>query len=78
MNLQGIVRAEKTGIAKVKLTVSASRSHSLSNLNKAPEEAIKGVGETADYAAAKGIALSGAVSTAFGCPFEGKVPLEQV
>jgi hydroxymethylglutaryl-CoA lyase len=78
MNLKGIMRAEDAGIRKAKLTVSASRSHSLSNLNKTPEEAIAGFGEAAEYAASKGISLSGAISTAFGCPFEGKVPLEQV
>lgn len=78
MNLKGLKRAEEAGITKAKLTVSASRSHSLSNLNKTPEEAIQGFNESAEYAAAHGITLSGAISTAFGCPFEGRVPLEQV
>jgi hydroxymethylglutaryl-CoA lyase len=78
MNLRGLKRAEEAGIAKAKLTVSASRSHSLSNLNKTPEEAIKGFSECAEYAAAHSITLSGAISTAFGCPFEGIVSLEQV
>jgi hydroxymethylglutaryl-CoA lyase len=78
MNLKGLKRAEEAGITKAKLTVSASRSHSLANLNKTPEEAIQGFSESAEYAAAHGITLSGAISTAFGCPFEGRVPLEQV
>jgi hydroxymethylglutaryl-CoA lyase len=78
MNLRGLERAEASGITKAKLTVSASRSHSLSNLKKTPEEAVRGFAQCAEYAAAHGIALSGAISTAFGCPFEGKVPLEQV
>lgn len=78
MNLKGLIRAEEAGINKAKLTVSASRSHSLANLNKTPEEAIQGFKETAVHAATHGITLSGAISTAFGCPFEGKVPLEQV
>ena len=78
MNLKGLKRAEDAGIYKAKLTVSASKSHSLANLNKTPEEAVQAFGETAEYAAVHGISLSGAISTAFGCPFEGKVPLEQV
>ena len=78
MNLKGLMRAEAAGIVKAKLTVSASRSHSLKNLNKTPEEAMAGFREVADYAFAHGIALSGAISTAFGCPFEGRVPLDQV
>ncbi|HQE05687.1 MAG TPA: hydroxymethylglutaryl-CoA lyase [Tepidanaerobacteraceae bacterium] len=78
MNLKGVERAKEAGIIKVKLTVSASRSHSLNNLNKTPEEAIRGFNEIAEYAAVHNITLSGAISTAFGCPFEGRVPLEQV
>lgn len=78
LNLKGLQRAEAAGLQKAKLTVSASRSHSMSNLNKTPEEAVRGFMESAEYAAKQGMTLSGAISTAFGCPFEGKVPLEQV
>lgn len=78
LNLKGLERAEAAGIKKVKLTVSASLSHSLSNLNRTPEEAVRSFSQCADYAASHGMELSGAISTAFGCPFEGRVPLEQV
>ncbi|SHJ56530.1 hydroxymethylglutaryl-CoA lyase [Geosporobacter subterraneus DSM 17957] len=78
LNIKGLERAEAAGIRKAKLTVSASRAHSLSNLNKTPEEAVRGFTESAEYAASRGMVLSGAISTAFGCPFEGKVSLEQV
>jgi len=78
MNLRGLERAEAAGIKKAKLTVSASRTHSLKNLNKTPEEAVHGFMECAEYAATHGIELSGAISTAFGCCFEGRVPLAQV
>ena len=78
LNLKGLERAEAAGIRKVKLTASASRSHSLANINKTPEEVVRGFSDCADYAASHGIELSGAISTAFGCPFEGKVALEQV
>ncbi|WP_236932733.1 hydroxymethylglutaryl-CoA lyase [Geosporobacter ferrireducens] len=78
LNIKGLQRAEAAGIQKAKLTVSASRAHSLSNLNRTPEEAVRGFEECAAYAAARGMTLSGAISTAFGCSMEGKVPLEQV
>jgi hydroxymethylglutaryl-CoA lyase len=77
-NLRGLEQAEAAGLEKAKLTVSVSRTHSLRNVGKTPEEAVKGFSDCADYAAAKGITLSGAIPTAFGCPFEGKIPLEQV
>jgi hydroxymethylglutaryl-CoA lyase len=78
MNVKGIERAEAAGLTKAKLTVSASRSHCLSNMKRTPEEVIASFGECAEYAAARGITLSGAIATSFGCPFEGKVKLEQV
>ena len=78
MNLRGLERAKAAGITKAKLTASASRAHSLANINKTPEEVVRGFAECAEYAAANGIELSGAISTAFGCSIEGKVPFEQV
>ena len=77
-NLRGLERAEAAGLTKAKLTVSVSRTHSLRNVGKTPEEAVAGFADCAEFAAAKGITLSGAIPTAFGCPFEGKIPLEQV
>jgi hydroxymethylglutaryl-CoA lyase len=76
--LKGVERALASGITKVKLTVSASESHAKANLNKTPRELIEGFRECAAFAAAHGMEVSGAVSTAFGCPFEGKVPPSQV
>lgn len=78
LNLKGMERARAAGIQKTKLTASASRAHSLANINKTPEEVVRGFAECADYAAKHGMELSGALSVAFGCSFEGRVPLEQV
>jgi hydroxymethylglutaryl-CoA lyase len=78
MNLKGLERAYECGITKVKLTVSASRSHCLSNMKRTPEEVVRGFAELGDFAAGHGMELSGGIATAFGCPFEGRVPLEQV
>ncbi len=77
-NLRGLERAEASGLKKAKLTVSASRTHSLKNAGKTPEEAVRSFSDCAEYAAAKGIVLSGAIPTSFGCAFEGRVSVEQV
>jgi hydroxymethylglutaryl-CoA lyase len=77
-NLRGLEEAKEAGIAKAKLTVSVSRTHSLRNVGKTPEEAVRAFGACADYAAAQGLALSGAMPTAFGCPFEGRIALDEV
>lgn len=78
MNVRGLERAAAAGISKAKLTVSASRGHSLSNMNRTPEEVVASFGECAEYAAKNGMELSGAIATSFGCPIDGKVPFEQV
>jgi hydroxymethylglutaryl-CoA lyase len=78
MNLRGIERAEAAGIKKVKLTASASRAHSLANSKRTPEEVVRSFSECAEYAAAHGLELSGAIPTSFGCSIQGNVPLEQV
>lgn len=77
-NLRGVERALAVGISKVKLTVSASESHCRANLNKTPEEIINGFYNCMELADKNGMAVSGAISTAFGCPFEGRVKVEQV
>ncbi|SDF46278.1 hydroxymethylglutaryl-CoA lyase [Sporolituus thermophilus] len=78
LNLRGIERAEAAGIKKVKLTVSASRAHSLANSKRTPEEVVRSFSECAEYAARHGLELSGAIATSFGCSLQGNVPLEQV
>lgn len=77
-NLKGVERAINAGIKKVKLTVSASESHNLSNFNRKPEETVHNFKECLALAHANGIDVSGAISTAFGCPFEGKISIEAV
>lgn len=78
LNLRGLERAEAAGIKKVKLTASASRAHSLANSKRTPEEVVRGFSDCAEYAAAHGVELSGAVSTTFGCSLEGRVPIGNV
>lgn len=77
-NLKGVERSLMAGVMKAKLTVSASEAHCLANLNKTPEEIIAGFADCVEFATANNMELSGAISTAFGCPFEGTVPIAQV
>jgi hydroxymethylglutaryl-CoA lyase len=77
-NLKGVERAYEAGLSKVKLTVSASEAHCISNFNRTPLEMVEGFRNCVEFAVRHGMSVSGAISTAFGCPFAGKVPLEQV
>lgn len=77
-NLRGLERAKAAEIDKVKLVLSASESHSKANLKRTSEELIEGFKVCTSYASDNGLEISGAISTAFGCPFEGKIPFEKV
>lgn len=78
MNLKGVERAHAAGLSKVKVTVSASDEHSRKNSNASPEEVIQSFASCAAFCAERGMALSGAISTAFGYSDIGVMPLERI
>lgn len=77
-NLKGTERAIKAGIKKVKLTVSASKSHNKANFNRLPLETMDSFQASYDLAKANGLEVSGAIATSFGCPFEGAISIDQI
>jgi hydroxymethylglutaryl-CoA lyase len=77
-NIKGVQRAFDAGLSKAKLTVSASEAHCLANFNSTPVKMVEGFADCVDFAAQNGMTLSGAISTSFGCPFQGRVPVAQV
>ncbi|MBB6218156.1 hydroxymethylglutaryl-CoA lyase [Anaerosolibacter carboniphilus] len=77
-NLKGLEHAHASGITKAKLTVSVSKSHCINNFNLPPLEMMKGFIPCAEYADKNNMKLSGAMSSAWGCAFEGKIPIQQI
>jgi hydroxymethylglutaryl-CoA lyase len=77
-NRKGVERAFASGLKKVKLTVSASEAHCINNFNKKPVEMMEEFNSCVEFAVEHNMEVSGAISTSFGCPFQGKVPVEQV
>lgn len=77
-NIKGVQRAFDAGLSKAKLAVSASEAHCLANFNSTPVKMVEGFADCAEFASQNRMTLSGAISTSFGCPFQGKVPVEQV
>lgn len=78
LNFRGVERAYAAGVSKVKVSVSASRTHSMQNSNATPEDVIRGFDKCADFCREKNVALSGAISTAFGYTAEGVIPIEEI
>ena len=77
-NLRGAERAVSVGLKKLKLMLSATDSHSISNANCTVEEALKNQEAIINFAQDKGIHVGGSISVAFGCPYEGEVPISKL
>jgi hydroxymethylglutaryl-CoA lyase len=74
-NDKGAVRAVSAGVDKLHTVLSASESHNLANVNMSVAESLTKLAAVAQVAQDAGIPLQGGISTSFGCPFEGEVPL---
>jgi hydroxymethylglutaryl-CoA lyase len=58
--------------------VSASQTHNKKNINRTIEETMADVRVMGKRVRAEGLKLAAVIATAFGCPYEGKVPLARV
>jgi len=72
-NLKGLERALAAKVDGVVIFLSASESHNQKNINKSIAQALESYREVGARAKAAGLRLKAAVSTCFGCPFEGDV-----
>jgi len=77
-NLRGLERALAAGVRAVAVFTAASETFAKRNINMTIEESLAAFREVVKAARAGGMWVRGYVSTAFGCPFEGKVPVEAV
>jgi hydroxymethylglutaryl-CoA lyase len=77
-NAKGAARAVEAGADALCVFVSASESHNRKNVNRTVEESLAGFEEVMQIANRAGTPVHGAIATAFGCPFEGDVPVGQV
>lgn len=77
-NRTGLDRALAAGLREVAVFPAASETFSQRNLNLSVGQALEVAGEVCAAARADGIGVRGYVSTAFGCPYEGAVPVSQV
>ena len=77
-NKRGALRAAEAGADEMVVFLSATESHNRKNVNRSIEESLAGFEEVARVAEEAGTPVRGAISTAFGCPFEGDVPAARV
>ncbi|HEY7188088.1 MAG TPA: hydroxymethylglutaryl-CoA lyase [Vicinamibacterales bacterium] len=77
-NLAGLDRALAAGIQEIAVFAASSETFSRKNINQSIDESFATYRQVCDRAHAAGLRVRGYLSTAFGCPYEGRVPPERV
>jgi hydroxymethylglutaryl-CoA lyase len=76
-NLRGAQRALDAGFREIEVVVSASDTHNRKNINRSTEQSLDDIAELVANAHERGSTVQVIVSTAWGCPYEGDVPVER-
>jgi hydroxymethylglutaryl-CoA lyase len=63
---------------EVNVFLSASETHNRKNVNRTIAESLSGLERVLERARGVGLRCEGVISTSFGCPYEGVVPVERV
>jgi hydroxymethylglutaryl-CoA lyase len=77
-NLRGAERAIAAGFHEIEVVVSASDTHNRKNVNRSTAESLDDIEQIIALAHQRGVTCQVIVATAFGCPYEGDVPVERV
>lgn len=74
-NATGLERALRVGVGEIAVFLSASETHNRKNTNKSIETSLETFAEVVPPARKAGIKVRAYVSTVWGCPYEGDVPV---
>jgi len=79
-NSKGLDNAlkERAYFEEAALFVSASQTHNQRNINRTVEETMADVQGMGKRIVAEDLTFCAVIATSFGCPFEGKVPMDRV
>jgi hydroxymethylglutaryl-CoA lyase len=79
-NERGLERAlrQREKFQEINGFLSASETHNQKNVGRSVGESLEGLRRTFARAGAEGLRCEGVISTSFGCPYEGQVPVERV
>jgi hydroxymethylglutaryl-CoA lyase len=76
-NLKGAVRALDSGFTELEAVVSASETHNRKNVNRSTGQSLDEIAEIIALAHERKATVQVIVSTAWGCPYEGDVPVSR-
>jgi hydroxymethylglutaryl-CoA lyase len=77
-NLRGARRALDAGFAEVEVVVSASDTHNRKNVNRPTAQSLDDIAVIISEVHERGASCQVVVATAWGCPYEGDVPVDRV
>jgi isopropylmalate/homocitrate/citramalate synthase len=77
-NARGLDRARAAGVRAVAVFTAASETFAKRNINMSIDESLATFAGVVKTARAEGMWVRGYISMAFGCPYEGRVPVENV
>lgn len=77
-NAAGANRAVAAKMDEVEIFLSASESHNRKNVRMSVAESLEAAQEIARILGEANMPFDAVISTAFGCPYEGDVPVERV
>ncbi len=71
-------RGGRAAFDEISVFMSASETHNRKNVNRSIAESLAGLEVVLARARAEGLRCEGVISTAFGCPYEGRISAERV
>src|SRR5204863_846666 len=77
-NLKGLDAAAEAGLAEIAIFAAASETFSRRNINQSIEASLETYAAVVRAARDRAMRVRAYLSTAFGCPYEGDVPVPQV
>jgi hydroxymethylglutaryl-CoA lyase len=76
--MYGYEKAKGLGVKEIALFTATSDSFTRKNVNASVDETFDRMEEIAQAAKSDGIRMRGYISTAFGCPYEGKIEVSKL
>lgn len=78
LNWRGWRRATETDVDEINMNVSASNTFNLRNQGSHTDDTLNVLSQVVLDARDQGIPVTATIATAWGCPFEGEVPIERL
>lgn len=78
LSRSGLERALETSVDALHVVTATSDEFNLKNSRRTVEQAVGELTKVAEEGVAAGKKVAAVLATAFGCPFEGNVPIERV